>query len=467
MSFIHITFIMILFITLIIYWNIRATYRNAFLLFVSIAYYCTWNPLHALLLIAVVAFSWVSGMLMKKYANYCKIVLAISIGILIVNLAIFKYCGLDIEIVGISFFTFHTISYLMDVYRGDVEPEHSFINYALFVTFFPQILSGPIAKSKVQLKQYHESHMWSFDYDNMLIKGLLTAGFGFFMKLVIADRLALFVNAVYNDLTTACWWIVLFATFMYTFQIYCDFAGYSLIAIGMGKMFGFDLPVNFRAPYLACSINDFWKRWHISLTSWFRDYVYFPLGGNRKGSARTYLNVLIVFALSGVWHGVGLTFLIWGMIHGLLQCAERAMNNIGKSRTVKNTSASPKIKFCIIGLKWLGTFLLVSFAWVFFRADSVGQAVDIFAKCFDFSSVGTGLLGYGISIKEWILLGVSLMIVFTHDWLISKGYPIIERILLLRLPVRWVVYWILLFGVLVFGLYGPGYDSANFIYTNF
>lgn len=218
--------------------------------------------------------------------------------------------------VGISFYTFQALSYTMDVYRGDIVPERNFFMYALFVSFFPQLVAGPIERSKNLLRQVNQPHV--FDYDNMR-EGLLVILWGFFLKLVVADRVAIIVNTVYGDYPQYGGMYIIVASVLFAIQIYCDFAGYSTIAIGAAKVLGFQLMENFDCPYFSCSIGEFWRRWHISLSSWFRDYLYIPLGGNRRGTLIKYRNIVIVFLVSGLWHGAAATYVMWGLIHGIYQ----------------------------------------------------------------------------------------------------------------------------------------------------
>lgn len=243
---------------------------------------------------------------------------------------------------------------------------------------------------------------------------------------------------------------ILLAVLLYSVQIYCDFVGYSLIALGIGRTFGIELPVNFRQPYLAGSLNDFWKRWHISLTSWFREYLYFPLGGNRKGKARSYINILIVFVVSGIWHGAGLTFLLWGLLHGILEVAERAF--------VKTKRA----------YRFL-TYLFVSALWVLFRADTITQAGEIFRGLFVNENANTLLeiTAHGLDAANVIVLVLAMLVMTAIDIMLYRGKDVLEKLEKTRLPMRWMILYILIFATIVVGVYGPGYDAARFIYDKF
>lgn len=266
---------------------------------------------------------------------------------------------------GISFVTVQSIGYIVDVYKKKIEVEQSLLNIALFVSFFPAISSGPIQRAGNLLPQLKKVH--SFDY-NDLSDGMKLFAWGLLKKLVIADRIALYVNSVYGNIDGSKGLALLFATFLYSFQIYCDFSGYSDMAIGVAKYCGFDIGKNFDHPYLAQSVGDFWRRWHISLSSCLRDYVYIPLGGSRVALPRIYFNLLATFFVSGTWHGTGFNFIIWGVLHGLYLCVERATRHFSE-----NLNFSRVFKIAI-------TFCLVSFAWIFFRVENAAAGFAICKK---------------------------------------------------------------------------------------
>lgn len=309
------------------------------------------------------------------------------------------------------------------------------------------MLSGPIAKAKEQIVRYKIKKQFDLQ---IVERGWILAIYGCFLKLVIADRIAIFVDDVYGNIANAGRVGILLAVLLYSLQIYCDFAGYSLIALGIGRTFGIELPVNFKQPYLAGSINDFWKRWHISLTSWFREYLYFPLGGNRKGKVRSYINIMIVFVVSGIWHGAGLTFLLWGLLHGILQVAERAF--------VKTKHA----------YRFL-TYLFVSALWVLFRADTITQAREIFKSLFiNTNAIALSeIAAHGLDAANIIVLAMAIAVMTTVDIMLYRGKDLIEKLEKAKLPIRWLILYILMFATIVVGVYGPGYDAARFIYDKF
>jgi alginate O-acetylation protein len=273
--------------------------------------------------------------------------------------------------VGISFYIFQAVGYAVDVYRGTIKAEKNFVVYALFISFFPQLVAGPIERAKNMLPQFREKH--KFSYENF-DAGLRLMIWGFFMKLCVADRVSTYVDAVYNNYMEHSGVSLLLATFFFTFQIYCDFAGYSLIAIGSSKMMGFTLMENFHRPYFAKSIKEFWRRWHISLSTWFKDYLYIPLGGNRVGHYRHLWNLFVTFLVSGIWHGANLTFVLWGSLHGLYQIV-----GIEKNRLLPKVNVSKRLHTVF---NCLVTFVLVMFAWIFFRANDLHSAFSIIAKIF-------------------------------------------------------------------------------------
>lgn len=316
----------------------------------------------------------------RKMANIAAIVL--NLGILFV----FKYFNFFIESlidlfdaiginlamstlkiilpVGISFYTFSALSYSIDVYQRKVEPTKDLLAYFCYVTFFPSILSGPINRATKQLPQFFQ--LRTFDYDKV-VEGTKMLVWGLFVKLCVADRFGIYVDTVYTNLYQHTGITLFVTSIIYTLQIYADFAGYSLIAIGLGKMLGIDLQTNFIRPYFAKTVTDFWRRWHISLTTWFRDYIYFPLGGNRCSHARWIFNTIVVFVVSGLWHGAAYTFLIWGAFHGFCMIVEKKLYG-DKLKTL-----STKLSFSNC-LRMSITFFVVNFAWIFFRMDNFNDA---------------------------------------------------------------------------------------------
>ena len=388
MLFNSLTYLLFFPIICILYWSIIPKYRNVILLIASYYFYMSWEPTYAVLIMITSLSTWGCALLTDKNEEHKKVIITSCIIINLFILFTFKYYNFAINTitstfsfagyrlyiphsdfllpVGISFYTFQCIGYIIDVYRKDIKPERSLITYALFVSFFPQLVAGPIERAKNLLPQFHIRHTFDGDF---FIDGLKMMIWGFFMKLCIAGNVAPYVDAVYNNVANHNGTSFLLATFFFTFQIFCDFGGYSLIAIGTAKCLGFKLMQNFNRPYLSLSVKEFWRRWHISLSSWFSDYVYIPLGGSRCSQAKHYRNLLITMLTSGLWHGANWTFVCWGGLHGLyLIC------NSYYSKLTKKKAFVPKV------FRIISTFCFISMAWIFFRANSIAEAITIISK---------------------------------------------------------------------------------------
>lgn len=478
--------------------------RYLWLLVASYYFYMCWNPKYALLMALSTAITYLSGLLIhraghlrnqRKAVRLKKLWVALSFGSNLAILFFFKYFnfavdnlnallsrfhmsmvvpGFDVILpVGISFYTFQALSYTMDVYREEISAERNPLKYALFVSFFPQLVAGPIERSKNLLSQVGEYH--PFDYDRVR-QGLQLMLWGFFQKLVIADRAAILVNQVYNHYNDYGGFQLAIATMLFAVQIYCDFSSYSDIAIGAAQVMGFRLMQNFRQPYFSTSIAEFWRNWHISLSTWFRDYLYIPLGGNRRGRARKYLNLLIVFLASGLWHGANWAFVMWGLLHGLYQVVGDITRPLRmalkRALHVREEAFSTWLyQVCI-------TFALTNVAWVFFRAASipdcpsaVGAAFEILRRTFAqwnpevlFTSA---LYEMGLDEKNFRVLFLALAVLLVVSILRRQGLHLRETLCRQGLLLRWGVYLSALFAVLIFGIYGPGYDASAFIYFQF
>ena len=355
---------------------------------------------------------------------------------------------------------------MIDVYRGEIKAERDFFLYAAFLSFFPQLVAGPIERADRLMPQFREEHR----YDRREVNSnLILMLWGLFMKMVIADRAAIFVDAVYNNYTNFTGWILVIATVIFAFQIYCDFAGYSLIAMGAAGVMGFRLMENFKSPYCAKGIREFWARWHISLTGWFRDYVYIPLGGNRHGKARKYFNTLIVFFCSGLWHGANWSFVLWGVLNGLFIVLEEIFHDLGvRLRHGNVTNKHSVIKDL---LHTMFTFLLVDFTWIFFRANNVKEAVSIIGRMRfldDFYVFyGNTIHNYVMDRYSFLALLISILLLMIVDICHNRGIHFRVSIAKMNLPVRWVLYIGLIMSILIFGVWGPGFDETAFIYFQF
>jgi len=471
MFFNSIKFIILFPLIFLLYYVIPARYtkvRNLFLLSVSYLLYIQWKPVYTLILLAVTVITYYSALKVND-SRHPKRFITLSVIFTLLPLLFFKYFnfindsittllsavglkfglpGLNWAIpVGISFFTFQSLGYLWDVYYKRQEPETDFLTYALFISFFPSILSGPINKASLVIPQLKRLRPY-FDYSKA-VEGLKMLLWGMFMKVVVADRLALYVDLVLPDYDNYTGLSCLTASILYTIQIYADFAGYSLMAIGVGKMLGFELTENFRRPYFATSITDFWHRWHISLSTWLKDYIYIPLGGSRCSKSRNYWNIFVTFAVSGIWHGANWTFIVWGCIHGICQIFER-MSGLQKC----NSGLFGKTVRIII------TFMLVNFAWIFFRMPTLADACNVIGRIFDPSLPMTVYIDL-IPNLPFSIIGIVLL--FAKD-LRDEFFP--NRFKLLdskRLLIRWATYLLLMIMILSMGVL----SSDQFIYANF
>jgi len=363
--------------------------------------------------------------------------------------------------VGISFYTFQALGYTIDVYRKNVPCEKNFLDYALFVSFFPQLVAGPIERTGNIVPQLKVPHKFKFAN---LRDGFLLILWGLMKKMIIADTLAVVVNNVYNNCTAYTGIQLAFATFCFAFQIYCDFSGYTDIARGSAKIIGIDLCQNFRCPYAADSIKDFWRRWHISLSSWFKDYLYFPLGGSRVSKGRHIFNVMTVFFVSGIWHGAAFTYIIWGVLHGLYQ----AVGILSTPLREKFYKLVPKNNPVLKGAKILGTFCLVCFAWILFRANSLSDAFYIIEKIFSVPNTGIFPLAFGtlgLSTKALCAVFVFVVILVIVD-VINLRYPVAKKVCN-TVFVKYIVFFLLLTSIIIFGYYGDGFDPQEFVYFQF
>ena len=480
-------------IVLLVYFVLPARIRYVWLLVASYYFYMCWNPAYIVLIMLSTVITYVCGRIIGSLREnkLKKLVIAISfvsnLGILIY----FKYTGFLINTlnslltaihfqriptfdvllpVGISFYTFQALGYTVDVYRGEVKAERNLLKYALFVSFFPQLVAGPIERSGNLLNQINEEanhKLW--DYERVT-SGFITMLWGFFLKVVIADRAAVLVDTVFSGYEQYGTVALTAGTIAFAVQIYCDFAGYSTIAIGAAKALGFNLMDNFDTPYLARGIVDFWHRWHISLSTWFRDYLYIPLGGSRCSKVRKYVNIMITFGVSGLWHGAGWNYIVWGLLHGIYQIIEKELmpllGRINKRFRTRTNSFGYKFFQAVI------TFILVDFAWIFFRADSMHQAVHYIQRMFTcrdwWSLFDQSLYTLGLNIEEVHILVFGVALLLLSDILqYTKRKGIAEFLSGQWIVFRWSVLLVLLFTCIIFGYYGPGFDSTQFIYFQF
>jgi len=360
--------------------------------------------------------------------------------------------------VGISFYTFQTLSYSIDVYRGIRKPERHLGIFALYVSFFPQLVAGPIERSQRLLPQFYKKH--EFDYQRVT-SGLKLMAWGFFKKLVIADRVAVYVNAVYGDPQNFTGAPVILATYFFAIQIYCDFSGYSDIAIGAARVMGYDLMKNFRRPYFSASISEFWGRWHISLSTWFKDYVYIPLGGNRVLKYRWFFNLFITFLISGLWHGANWTFVLWGALHGFYLIFSIVTKGV-RVKLVRwvGLDRYPNLHRA---LQVLVTFSLVTFAWIIFRANTLSDAVTIIKNIIliNLSNLHINVVD-GMPRNELIIAFCAIGFMECVHWAQSRG-SIIQMVANRSILVRFGIYYVFVASIILFGKFGV----SEFIYFQF
>ena len=470
MLFNSLAFAIFLPIVFLLFWAMPQKHRWIVLLLSSYYFYMSWNVKYVVLILFTTAVSFVTALLLEKTQQkekrkrYLVLALCACLGVLFVFkyfnfftgtvAAVLQRFALPIHPVtltlmlpvGISFYTFQTLSYVIDVYRGEVKAERHFGRYAAFISFFPQLVAGPIERTENLLPQINKKE-FHFSYENASY-GLKLMAWGFFKKLVIADNLGVYVDQIFNDVTYYRGFSVLLAVLFFTLQIYCDFSGYSDIAIGTARLFDIRLMTNFKSPYFSGSIREFWTRWHISLSTWFRDYVYIPLGGNRVSRFRNAVNLMVTFLVSGLWHGAAWTFVVWGGVHGALQIVEKTL--LGKRKLPK-----PLI------------FMLVALAWVFFRADSMSDAFYVFTHLF------TGIAApkeyflapmsdFDWTVKQVCFLAAPVLLLAVYDHAALTCDPI-EKISRLPGAGRWVVYYVFLLAVILLA----SFNAQEFVYFQF
>ena len=451
--------------------------RWIWLLAASYYFYMCWNAGYALLIALSTVVTYGCALLCDRFVQQRarKAVMIAGLGINLGILGFFKYfnffgetinralgaVGLAMQMshvdvllpVGISFYTFQALGYMLDVYRRQIPAQKNLFRYALFVSFFPQLVAGPIERSENLLRQVNQPRDWDITRAR---DGLMIMLLGFFEKMVVADRAAIYVDAVYNQWYDASGWQIVLATVLFAFQIYGDFGGYSHIAIGAAKIMGYDLMDNFRQPYFAVSVRDFWHRWHISLSTWFRDYLYIPLGGSRVSRPRRMLNTMITFTVSGLWHGASLNYVVWGMLNGALQVLEGMLG--GKKQ--KKADSFP-VRLCRI----MGTFALICCTWFFFRVHALSTAVKMIGRII--SKFGINGVATGFTAGQAIVLGASIAVLLALDALHESGRS------LTQMSKRWpFALWgglglaaVLL--IVLFGVWGPNYNAQAFIYFVF
>ena len=465
-----------------LYFLLPHKYRWLLLLLASCFFYMFFKPIYILILFGTIIIDYYAGIKIEEVSDkkrkklYLILSLIANIGVLIV----FKYynflnhnitdllqsLGADNPIpflnillpIGLSFHTFQAMSYTIEVYRGNQKAERHFGIYSLYVMFYPQLVAGPIERPQNVIHQFYEKH--TFEYSNVTA-GLKLMAWGFFKKIVIADRLAIGVDEVYNHLSNYSGIALITATVFFAIQIYCDFSGYSDIALGAARVMGFTLMTNFDRPYASSSISEFWKRWHISLSSWFKDYLYIPLGGNRVKIPRLYFNLFIVFLISGIWHGASWTFLIWGALHGFYLIMALVTKNFREN--ISGFFSRLGLQLFVNVFNVITVFALVTFAWLFFRANTFSDAIYIVKHLFKVTPLNVQRDLYLNNGQDFFITSLLMIIFMEVVQYINDKYN--NVLFSAKSPaIRWSFYIALIMMVCVLGVY---HKNSEFIYFQF
>lgn len=491
MSFNTLNFILFLSLVIIVYFLVGQKFRYPFLLLASYFFYAYYDIPLVAFLVLITLFNYGIALMIDKGDNK-KIWLITGIVVNVGVLAFYKYLNFSFRILnsifskvgfggrlplfsfivplGISFIIFSVISYIVDVYKGKIKAEKNLVKFALYVSFFPKVVQGPIVKARDMLNQLDEKH--HFDMQRFR-EGSLMVMWGMFMKMVLADRIAIPVNLVYGSVDTFAGTSLIIATFLFALQLYFDFAGYSLIAVGTFKILGFRVNANFKQPYLSTSVGEFWRRWHISLNEWLMEYIYIPLGGSRVGNFRYILNVLITFGLSGLWHGSNGGYIVWGLLNGVYILGEKY---IGPKTDTKK--AEKKANPILVFLGRIKVFLLVSISWIFFRAATTTASMKVIngmitrlnyiptIEYIESFIAGEKGIFLGLNQHAWTVIIVFLIIAIIVDLLVQR-YDLIDKVANAPIWIRWPIFMAIMIIIIIYGMYGFGYNASNFIYSQF
>ena len=464
----NISTIIFILVSVLVFSAVPKAAKKPVILGLSLVFCFFLDPAALLMLVIITAVTYVTGLFMDRTEDHGtkKYVFTAVLSIFILNLLFWKghplisISGQDLLLpVGISFYTFQAISYLSDIMSGKLKAEKNLLSFAIYMTWFPKLISGPIERAGTFIPELENAGKIKLFDENRIIRALSYILWGLFMKLMIADRAGLMVNVFFEDPKAFPAVYLLAGSLLYTLQIYCDFAGYTDIMIGISELFGIGLTQNFKMPYFSENISDFWRRWHITLSSFLRDYIYIPLGGNRKGKIRKYMNILAVFIISGIWHGKGMGFVIWGLIHGI-------------SSVLEGLIRDTKLSFLIRGITGrIITFCIVSFAWIFFRAGTFTASITYITGMFASKGTEKGLLmlssdpGFS-GIQTGILLTMTA-ILFIADLISFRKETLVPEIIIKTGEIkRDTVFLLLAVIVLIFGVYGDS-TIGTFIYMNF
>lgn len=478
MTYISITFYLFVLAAVLLYYILPLRYRWLVLLGGSVFFY--WQIMETGMAVAIVfatvMTAYGAGLLLQRKKS--KGIFACAVLLMIFPWFCMKNGNYVLEIllhrepvewivpVGISFYTLQVISYLADIYRERITAEKNPAKFILYVMFFPQIVQGPIPRYDRLAGQLYEGHR--FD-ERMVVGGFYRILWGFFLKLMIADRAAVVVNEIFDNHYQYVGCYVLVAGVLYSVELYADFSACISISKGVANLFGVSLADNFNHPYLAVSVKDFWHRWHMSLSEWLKDYIYIPFGGSRKGRVRTYINLILTFLVSGIWHGAGLRFLVWGLMHAVYQIAGQLTKNL--QRKAAKLSGLEEASGVKLWIRRIWTFLCVMTAWIVFRAENLRAGLQMIWSMFRIRNIwiftNDALLSLGLDWKEWVVLAVSILVLFVVSIKQEQGVAFSDVIFRQPVYVRWALYLFAIFGIMTYGVYGMGYDSQAFIYGGF
>ena len=466
-------FILLLPVVTAVYYLVPKAARKYFLLLINVLFYASFGWQYTFVLIAESIVAWGGARRIEKSRaggqsasalTCCTVILLVS------TLIFFKFAPRAVETIvaplGISFYTLQAVSYVVDVKRKTIAAEKNYLNVLVYLSFFPTITSGPIYRYKDFLPEYRRNEQkLKADYET-IVNAAVYILYGYFLKFVLAARAGGIVDTVYGDAEGFGGWVLLLAPVMYSVQIYADFAGYSAIVIGIARLLGYRIPENFLAPYLSGSVKEFWGRWHISFSSWLKDYIYVPLGGNRKGTARKYLNILVTFVISGIWHGVsGFHFVVWGLMHGLYQIVGELLKPLRKGLCSRIGLADDGAPLAVARRLW--TFCLVTIAWIFFRTET-GFAADYIVRTFTFFKSPAGSASLDLAGVEWIVIAGALLLMIVVDVIVyRKNARFDELVISHGVTIRWLAIVLLSLAILVFGKYGSQHGADYFIYRDF
>jgi D-alanyl-lipoteichoic acid acyltransferase DltB (MBOAT superfamily) len=478
MTYLSLKFYLFVFATLLIYYLLPLTKRWIALLIGNVSFYMFFYKTGWWIFLVTMIISYLVGLIIDKHSGRVKnMMLVLGIFSVVSPWFIIKNSNFILANIlrkntiawvvpmGISFYTLQIVAYMIDVYKGEIDAEKNIAKYMLFVSYFPQIIQGPIPRYNQLRDQLVEGHL--FD-ENKFVKGFCFCIWGFFLKLVIADKAGIIVNTVFDHYPTYSGLYIFIASILYSIQLYADFLACTTLSQGVSKLFGIEIIDNFARPYFATSIKDFWRRWHISLSSWLRDYVYIPLGGNRKGKMRKIINLIITFLVSGLWHGAGYKYIAWGLLHAAYQIIGDITLDLRESIYNKcNIAPNSNVKKII---KQIGTFWLVNLAWIIFRSNiKTGLRMIKHMVC-DFNPwilFNDRLFTLGLGWKEVLVLVFAIWILWRVSRAHERGISISDKIMGMRLPLRWAIFMAAIIGIMVFGTYGFGFNAQDFIYGGF